>query len=549
MDNNLYNNQNQADTGGKTPCIGNQGAYFVPYTMPLKKEYTPLSKKENSFIFIVMAGLFIFVDFALFHGFSLGFTISYAVIFAISSVFIYKKDAKGKAFAITCGALSLVLSVGNTLFDNSFIKPVSSLIIGFLFAIYCLGISGGLGKLAGSYKMLVNLFLKTLITPFDKIGEVFGSIKEGAKENKKSFGALLGILLSLPVLLVVIPLLVSGDAAFEGLIESVIDNIGIYLLEIAIALVILPFFYSYLFNRKRDSGNEKAKNQSTKKLSSTACTSFLSVISITYLVYLFSQLAYFFSAFKGILPDGYTHTASAFARRGFYEMCAICFINIALISAVSILSERKNKKLPVAIKLLSLFISLFSVLLVIIAMQKMRLNISTYGLSVNRVLVCAFMLMMLVVIAFFILHIYAPRVKYMQPIIIICAVIFIALTFADVDRICADYNIEAYSSGKLEKLDIQAISLMSDSAVPSLVKLTESKDEKIAKEAKENVAKKIFYYSDLYLNDDEKSLCIGADKNDFRAYNKAEMDSLKLLKEYFDSLSDKEKKSIISKYW
>ena len=549
--NDLNNSENMSK--GSAPFDNNvlnpPGAYFVPYTAPLKKEYTPLSKKENSFIFIVLAGLVLFVDFSLFHGFSLGFTISYAVIFAISTAFLYEKGTKFKAFEIICGILSLALSVGNSLFNNSFIKPVSVLIIGFLFAIYCLGISGGLTKLSGSYKMLIDLFLKTVIAPFDKIGEVFGSIREGAKNNKKGLGALLGILLSIPVLLVVIPLLVSSDAAFEGLVEKVIENIGEYLIEIAIAIIILPFFYSYLFNRKRDSGNEKAKNQSTKKLSSTACTSFLSVISITYLVYLFSQLAYFFSAFKGILPEGYSNTASAFARRGFYEMFAISVINLAVISLVSVFAGRKNKKLPAVIKVLSTFISLFSVLLLVIAMQKMRLNIETYGLSVNRVLVCAFMLMMLVVIAFFILHIYAPRVKYMQPIIIICAVIFIALTFADVDRICADYNIEAYSLGKLEKLDIQAISLMSDSAVPSLVKLTESKDEKIAKEAKENVAKKIFYYSDLYLNDDEKSLRIGEDKKDFRAYNKAQTNSLKLLKEYFDSLPDNEKKNIVEKYW
>ncbi|MBR2100284.1 MAG: DUF4173 domain-containing protein, partial [Eubacterium sp.] len=371
------------------------GAYFVPYTAPLKKEYTPLSKKENSFIFIVLAGLVLFVDFSLFHGFSLGFTISYAVIFAISTAFLYEKGTKFKAFEIICGILSLALSVGNSLFNNSFIKPVSVLIIGFLFAIYCLGISGGLTKLSGSYKMLIDLFLKTVIAPFDKIGEVFGSIREGAKNNKKGLGALLGILLSIPVLLVVIPLLVSSDAAFEGLVEKVIENIGEYLIEIAIAIIILPFFYSYLFNRKRDSGNEKAKNQSTKKLSSTACTSFLSVISITYLVYLFSQLAYFFSAFKGILPEGYSNTASAFARRGFYEMFAISVINLAVISLVSVFAGRKNKKLPAVIKVLSTFISLFSVLLLVIAMQKMRLNIETYGLSVNRVLVCAFMLMML----------------------------------------------------------------------------------------------------------------------------------------------------------
>ena len=543
MDNNAEKNLN--NTGNTT---NHQVAYYVPDTVQIKKEYTPLSKREGSFIFIVLAGLFLFVDFSLFRGFALGFTISYAVIFAISSAFVYRKGAKGRAFAIICGALSLILSVGNTLFNNSIIKLVSVLIIGFLFAIYCLGISGGLTTLSGSYRMLINLFFKTFLVPFEKLGEVFGSIKEGAKGNKRALGALLGILLSLPVLLVVIPLLVSSDAAFEGLVVSVIENIGIYLREIAIALVLLPFFYSYLFNRVRDKNGKKAKSQSIKKLSSTVCTSFLSVITVTYVIYLFSQLAYFFSAFKGILPEGYTHTASAFARRGFYEMCAICIINIALISAVSILSERKNKKLPAAIKLLSLFISLFSVLLVVIAIQKMRLNIATYGLSVNRILVCAFMLMMLVVIAFFILHIFAPKLPYMQAIIIICSVIFIALTFADIDKVAAQYNIEAYNSGKIESLDVEAIAHMSDSAVPSLIELTENKDAKIAKEAKEKVGERIFLRSDLYV-DDGATTYLKSEESDFREYNKSGYEANKALRKYYNSLSGKERKELVDKYY
>ena len=527
------------------------GTYYVPNSSPtaVYKEYTPLTKKENSFIFIVFAGLFAAVDFAVFHGFALGFTISFAIMFIITTAFIYKKDAKNKAFSFICGALSLVLSVGNTLFNNSFIKPISVLIVLFLFALYCLGISGGIDKLAGSYKLLIDLFLKTVPAPFENIEEVFGSIKAGAKKNKGTFGVLIGCLCALPVLLVVIPLLVSSDAAFEGLVMTVNNNIGIYLIEIAIALFVLPFFYSYLFARNRDkSEGEGSKKTDKRKVSPSICISFLSVISLTYVVYLFSQLAYFFSAFKGILPSDYTHTASAFARRGFYEMFAICVINIAVVSAVSLFSERKNKKLPAVIKVLSTFISLFSVLLIIIAMQKMRLNISTYGLSVNRILVCAFMLMMLFVIAFFILHIFAPKVKYMQAIIVICAVIFIALTFSDIDRISAEYNINAYNSGELEKLDVEAIRWMSDSAVPSLVELSENKDKEIAKKAKDELAKKIYFHSDLIISDDGNSIRLSDESQDVRAYNKAKINALCELKHYFESLPEKEKQKIVNKY-
>ena len=51
MENNL-NNQNT--NGNENNVINPQGAYYVPQTVPLKKEYSPLTKKENSFIFIVL---------------------------------------------------------------------------------------------------------------------------------------------------------------------------------------------------------------------------------------------------------------------------------------------------------------------------------------------------------------------------------------------------------------------------------------------------------------------------------------------------------------
>jgi hypothetical protein len=108
-------------------------------------------------------------------------------------------------------------------------------------------------------------------------------------------------------------------------------------------------------NRYNQEGNVK-ELQINRVFPIAGAVSFLTVISLTYLVYLFSQLAYFFSAFNGFLPEGYTRTASAFARRGFFEMFAICAINILIISIISAFSKREGGKPSLAVRLLSLFI-------------------------------------------------------------------------------------------------------------------------------------------------------------------------------------------------
>ena len=287
-------------------------------------------------------------------------------------------------------------------------------------------------------------------------------------------------------MVVVIPLLCSSDAAFQNLFKNLLENIGAYIGQIIFAVVITPFLFSYMFGKRNGSTlSTRVDGKKTRIFPISACISFLSVISVVYIVFIFSQLAYFFSAFKGILPDGYDLTASEYARKGFYEMFAVCVINILLVGSIFAFVKRKN----IVLKILSAFVSLFSVLLIVIAMQKMRLNVATYGLSRNRLFVCVFLIMALVVIAFLIAHIFMPKLKYMQSVIIACSVIFIAFSFCDVDACVARYNINAYQNGQIETLDFDTLDDLSSSAIPYIADLADNaKNKETAKKASNCIA-------------------------------------------------------------
>ncbi len=544
MENNINNNGVQAPT--VQPQYHQPPYPPVPYQpnmyLPPKKVYEPLSKKDNSFIFIFLAGLYLFVDFALFHSMALGFTISYFVLFIISTVYLYKKGNKVDLFSVLCGALSLAGAVTFTLFANYFINAIMFVLIGGLFTLYCLGISDSYSRSRGNFKVLFDLFLGVFAQPFENLGAVFGGIRAGAKKGKKGYSAALGALLAVPVLVIIIPLLVKSDAAFEALIKNIAKNIGIYLLELAIAMLFTPFVFSFMFG-KREKLNKKqhGKGNIKRLFIPSGSVAFLSVISFTYIVYLLSQLAYFFSAFKGLLPEGYTRSASAFARRGFYEVFIICAINVIIISLISMLTKRKSGRLPLSVKLLSLFISLFSVLLIITAIQKMKLNITTYGFTRNRLLVFTFMLMMLVVIAFFIIHIFAPKVPYMQSIIIICSVMFIALSFTDIDAFTFEHNFKAYQNGTIKSMELYGVSELSPEFT-YFTKLAKSDDKELSHKA---VAYMI--QNNQYLDDSKqykiKNGEIVRKKRDFREYNRALENEKKCFNEYYKGLSEKEKKA------
>lgn len=520
------------------------------------KNFSPLSKKESFFIFLFAIWTFIFIDFSVYHFFNLGFTISFFLLFALVTAFMWKKDVKASAFSYICGALSLAGAVTLTVFRDVFINCIMVFLITALFTIYTCGISGTFRNKQGSYKMLIDLVSGTVLSPFANFDKNAGAISGSFKCKKNFKGTLIGIGISIPVLLTVIPILMDGDAAFEGLITSIIENLGEYLGEIILAAIAAPFVISYMLSKKRNlkTCSEFATRNATLRFNIpvSITVSFLSVISVTYLIYLFSQLAYFFSAFSGILPEGYEYSASEYARRGFFEMFIICIINVVLLFLANLFTTRKGQKQFASVKALSAYILAFSIVLIITAFSKMKLYIDIYALTRNRLLISVLMVMLLVIILFYIVHIFLPKISYMQPIIIICSVIFIGISFFDIDAFIAKYDVEAYENNKVESIDVDYLANLSATATPYIIELAESDDHLIAKEAKTAlinlVNTKYGEYFEFEDFEDQSSKIIYKGNPDFREYNYGVDKALRNFEEYYNALSPEERQNYIVQY-
>lgn len=369
------------------------------------------------------------------------------------------------------------------------------------------------------------------------------SLKSKANKN-----VVIGILMALPVLAAVIPLLASSDAAFENLVKTAFKNIGTGIGKIIIAAVIAFLLIVYAVSNKYSAQAAKAPSVS-RRLNPAVSVSFLSVISCVYLVFLFSQLAYFFSAFSGVLPQGYTYSASEFARRGFYEMAAVCIINTALLSAVAVLTKKSPQKVLRAVKALSLFIMLFSALLLAISAAKMGLNISIFGLTKNRLFVCLLMAAFGVVLIFFAIHLLAPKVPYMQPVIIICSAIFIAFAYFNSDNAIVKYNIAKYESGAISSIDGYYLSNLKGAFVSDFAEIEKSGNNSAANGARSAIIGRIcdccpeFFGGGFAVNND-----IEYKKSDFREYNLLGDQVKKDAAVFYNSLSEKERRTLYSQY-
>lgn len=529
------------------------GAYFTPPVANAAentKKAVFLEKKDGIFALLIFAAVFIFIDFAVMHGFNLGFSISYYVFFAVFTAYLAKRDVRPSVFSCLCGIISLAGAATFTLSRNILVNFIMLFLVTALFTIYAFGVSGTFRQNEGSAKMLGEILYGATLSPLANASQIARGVNGVAVKSKNAVYIAAGIVISVPALLIIIPLLVSGDAAFRGLMQMIGKNIGEYIAVLILTVIFAPFAVAYAVVRRKnlDSGkSEAAVSEKHRFLPAAAVASFLCVISVTYLVYLFSQLAYFFSAFSGFLPEGYEHTASVYARQGFFEMFAICVINLIIITAVNLFCKReKGRGLPAFLRGVECFILLFTVIILITAMSKMKLNIEIYGLSIYRLLVAIFMVMLAVILAFFILHIIAPKISYMQPVILICSIIFVAFALADTDGLVVRYNTAAYESGTLEELDLDYFAQdLSESAVPYVIGLAQE-DKEFADRAIDFIAYKLCSDPDISL-DFEGDALKGKSNRDFRQFNLTEYIAENSLRDYYNSLSQEMKSKIYNR--
>ena len=291
---------------------------------------------------------------------------------------------------------------------------------------------------------------------------------------------ILGVLIALPVAAVLIVLLMRADAAFEGLMDMLPDtDWSEPLLSLFFGVFAGWILYSRGVGLKYAEKNGK-EAKSFHGFSAITVNILLGTVCLIYAVYLLSQLAYLGGGFAGILPDGYT--LAEYARRGFFEMAWLSFINLGLMCLAMGLVEKKAGA-PALTRGLCLFLGLAALFLIAAASAKMLLYIGGYGLTRKRVLTEVFMLWLGVTTILVSVWLFKPRFPYMKGAVI-CALILGCVTFwADVDTQVARYNVRAYQSGQLETIDMGHMGCLGDGALPYIKELTHDRAPEIASTA------------------------------------------------------------------
>ncbi|MHB8962841.1 MAG: DUF4153 domain-containing protein, partial [Saccharofermentanales bacterium] len=366
---------------------------------------------------VLFAGTIIYslliADFILWSGFSLGFFIILCLVeIGIFSFFPRPESVRTTIFSILLAACILALGATYLLYADIVLSVINFLVLAALLLIQLLRYSGAVT----SDWDRPDFFTEFLLSPFIRPLKFIAAIRPTAKSfkeaetdgegldivspgKKTAWKILIGILATLPVLILVTGLLSSADQIFGRYTEKFFDlllnvKIAEYLFTIFFGAAMFPMLFSFAYSfyiRYRDSKTNPEMNPERKRILSLdpviAATSIF-CLNIVYALFTWVQFGSLFGAFARLLPADVTF--AEYTRQGFFQLCAVALINIIVAIASVVFVSRKGTA-GILVRIMSVLLIGFTYVLLVSAGYRMMMYIDVYALSKLRVLVSLFM--------------------------------------------------------------------------------------------------------------------------------------------------------------
>lgn len=380
-------------------------------------------------------------------------------------------------------AVTLVTGLSFALWDANSLAPLKTMFL-FLAAVYWVmsATSTQLFGRTGDYLLLdgVNaVFVIPLANFLKQFQALSGLLVARQSRAGKVLAVALGAALALVVAAVVTPMLLSADSGgFSGLVDSLARRFSpewTEVLDFLLRCVLAVPTGAYIFGLVSGCAAGCVPGVRTREKAVMAAASVrivhlatvLTALGLTcalYAVFILSQLPYFFSAFSGKIPPGWLSYAE-YARRGFFDLCGIAFINLVLLAASNLLC-RVTRAASAALRALNAALSLATLVLIATALAKLALYVREYGLTVQRILPSVFMVFLTVV---FLAVIALQRVEFsaFRLAAVAGVALLAAVCLADPDTLTVRYNTARYLAGTLSDYDVGVLYRSGPAGVPA----------------------------------------------------------------------------------
>lgn len=445
---------------------------YMPVT-PIKKESPAFTLFEAVGGWLSLVFGFIFTHFVCGYACGIWGGIFWAAAGAAGAVYTRAKRIKTSRSQCAVFIIAEAFCLVPVLYSNYFINFLAAAFSFVLLFYLAVSVSGA--ELFGRHFVidaLKSIFVRPFIS-FSAAPLAAFSIFKGKKRAKNLLYILLGLLAALPVTIIVVNLLIHSDGMFEGMMNGFAQMLpklsGALVTEIIFAIPVGFILFGAMFSMNKPAPEHRGAAPDYRVIPPALSYAAVTPLCVFYLLYFFSQFGYFTSAFSGTLPEGFS--IAEYARRGFFELCAVAVINLFVIMMIQAFTRRcENDKRPAALRIYTVVLSVFSLLLIACSISKMIMYISRMGMTKERIYTTWFMT--LLAAAFVLVIVWQFRdMKFWRSMFVAFTVLMAVLCFGNVDGMISRYNISSYENGTLASLDVSM--LKNDIGIPAVAPAAE----------------------------------------------------------------------------
>lgn len=450
-----------------------QVAYVSPGVPRKPAEVFRADRQDGIFALLAYVLGFCFAHWVLFswRGWAITlFTLAYCIIVTL---YLLKKGAHIPRAGWFWLTIVLLTGISFSLWSNDGLGPWPVLLL-FCSAVYWIICATGLPILGKTSNLIVlDMLNALLIIPIRNFGCQYKSLiflgRKKQTDSGQVWSIVLGLFLTFIVAVIVLPLLMKADSGGFSKITSgfaaIFHAVGNKVWEtLAYAILALPIG-AYLFGLVAGSVHQRGcdtfdQDNTMKFISGTRILplatvyTLLGLLCTLYVVFIGSQLPYFFSAFVGERPEGW-QVYSEYARSGFFELCGIAAINLVVLTAANLFYSKEPRH-SIALKILNALLAVLTLILIATALSKMIMYIGAYGLSMRRLLPCVFMVFMAVICGG-VIALQKRSFSITRLAVVLGVVMLCLLSLSNPDSMVARYNADRYLAGTLKGFDVEIL--------------------------------------------------------------------------------------------
>jgi len=454
-----------APAAGAPPLVG--GAAGGPPSGPARPSRTPPFARPTRLITVLVAVVAVAFDLAAHQRLASLAATSFVGV-AVVALVVSGRIRNRQALGLGCGAVVIALFL--SLRSSPWLVPLDVIAAAGLLVLtagYATG--GSVSSLTGSslVRRGGRFLVSTFLAPSYAFGCIAAWVPARSEQRRQRLVAVArGIGLAVPVVVVLALLLASADAVFASLfslptdVGSVLGHVGLIGLGVIVA--------SALFVEASSSVVADTPLL-PHAIGPTESSVVLGAIAVLYAAFAVVQVVTARGG-AGHVIETAGLTYADHAREGFFQLLAVAAITLAVVGGLRVVTAAGTRRQQVSLVVLSEVVVALTLVILAVALDRLRLYEGAYGATMLRLACTAFawwLAAVFVLVAVVSAGIGRRRSWIGGAVVLSALVGLVGWNLVNPEQLVVERNLAMARSGERE-LDVGYLWLLSDDAVPAM---------------------------------------------------------------------------------